>query len=450
METRANYLLVGLFVIALFLGSVVFVGWLTDLRVDQRFDRYDIAFTGSVAGLRDGATVSYRGINVGTVEEITIDPENLERILVTVQVDADTPVRSNTTATLAIQGLAGGAYILLSGGTEEAPPLEPPPGRERAVIVAQSSGLQELLESAPSVLSEANIVLQRANDLLKEENREQVAIALETLTRLLRNLDSATSEIPGLVDRTGQTIDKIGQSADSMTALAGSFEATAVELPGIVRQSNETLEKVGRTADGVSELTTSLNESANKLPGVIDRTDETLEKAGATADSVTSLAGNLDETAKMLPGLAEQSGETLERFGQTAESITALADGLATDSRRLAEQADATLGALRSTAETLNETVDQADDDVAATLTAIRNSAENFEKLAVSLEGFVAENREPLAEFSNQGLFEITTFFNQARELVNNVNRLLLQVERDPGSFIFGSGSQGYEPPEQQ
>ena len=94
--------------------------------------------------------------------------------------------------------------------------------------------------------------------------------------------------------------------------------------------------------------------------------------------------------------------------------------------------------------------MDQADDDVAATLTAIRNSAENFEKLAVSLEGFVAENREPLAEFSNQGLFEITTFFNQARELVNNVNRLLLQVERDPGSFIFGSGSQGYEPPEQQ
>ena len=449
METRANYLLVGLFVIGLFAGGLVFVGWLTDLRVDQRFDQYDIAFTGSVAGLREGATVSYRGINVGTVERIRIDPDNLERILVTAQVDAETPVRSNTTATLAIQGLAGGAYILLSGGTEGAPPLEPAPGEPRAVIVAQSSGLQELLESAPSVLSEANIVLQRANDLLNDENREQVAIALETLTTMLRNLDSATGEIPALVDRTGQALDKIGASAESVTNLAGAFQETADEIPLVVRQSNETLEKVGRTADGVSELTASLNQSADKLPGVLDRTNETLATAGEAAGSVGTLAESLDETAQMLPGLAAKSGETLERFGQTADSVTALADGLAEDSRRLAEQADATLGSLRATAESLNATVGNANQDVEATLTSIRRSAENFEALAASLNGFVEENREPLAEFSNQGLFEITTFFNQARELVNNVNRLLLQVERDPGSFIFGTGDQGYEPPEQ-
>jgi ABC-type transporter Mla subunit MlaD len=143
---------------------------------------------------------------------------------------------------------------------------------------------------------------------------------------------------------------------------------------------------------------------------------------------------------------ARRSGETLDKFGGTAESITQLADALGEDSKRLAEQADATLASLRSTAATLNTTVANADDDVEATLTAIRDSAENFQRLAANLEGFVSENREPLAEFSNQGLFEVTTFFNQARELVNNINRLLLQVERDPTSFFLGNGQQGYEP----
>jgi phospholipid/cholesterol/gamma-HCH transport system substrate-binding protein len=439
METRANYLLVGLFVIGLFVGSVGFVIWLTDLQVDRRFEEYDIGFSGSVAGLREGASVSYRGINVGTVESIAIDPNNLERILVTVQVRADTPIRTDTTATLAIQGLAGGAYILLSGGTQDAPALEPQEGQKRAVIVAQASGLQELLESAPSVLTEANIVLKRASDLLNDSNRAEVATALATLTGLLANLDSAAKDLPDLTSRAGQALDDVGQ-------IAQDLRPAAAELPEMLRRSGDTVDKVGRTAESVTSLADNLNTTASALPEVVAQSSDTIGKIGNTAESVTQLSGNLNETAELLPDLARRSGKTLDKFGGTAESITQLADALGEDSKRLAEQADATLASLRSTAATLNTTVANADDDVEATLTAIRDSAENFQRLAANLEGFVSENREPLAEFSNQGLFEVTTFFNQARELVNNINRLLLQVERDPTSFFLGNGQQGYEP----
>ena len=171
METRANYLLVGLFVISLFVGGIGFVVWLAKVNVDASITSYEIHFEDSVSGLREGASVSYRGINVGEVKTIRIDPENLERIVVTIEVRADTPIRSDTVATLAIQGLAGGSYVLLSGGSQSAAPLVPQPGQRMAVIASKASGLQELLDSAPSVLSEANLVLKRANDLLRPENK---------------------------------------------------------------------------------------------------------------------------------------------------------------------------------------------------------------------------------------------------------------------------------------
>ena len=100
METRASYLLVGSFVLLLVIGLAGFVVWLGKVQLDQAFTRYDIFFTGNVSGLRVGSTVSYRGVPVGEVIDVGVDPDNLERVLTTIEVPADTPIRSDTIASL--------------------------------------------------------------------------------------------------------------------------------------------------------------------------------------------------------------------------------------------------------------------------------------------------------------------------------------------------------------
>ncbi|MET4805751.1 MlaD family protein [Limibacillus sp. MBR-115] len=347
METRANYLLVGLFVISLFVGGIGFVVWLAKVNVDASITSYEIHFEDSVSGLREGASVSYRGINVGEVKAIRIDPENLERIVVTIEVRADTPIRSDTVATLAIQGLAGGSYVLLSGGSQSAAPLVPQPGQRMAVIASKASGLQELLDSAPSVLSEANLVLKRANDLLRPENRKEFEQALINLSQLLATLKEGATGLPELMDT-----------------------------------SRVTIEEIGRTAKTV----------------------------GTTTQSFQELIAGFESESKQL---ASQAGATLKAFEDTARSVEGSADNLGGDLR--------------------------------GSLQAIRASAERFEVLGGTMNKILEENRGQLAEFTSSGLFEVVAFFSEARDLVTNVNRLLGQIERDPGNFIFGNRSEGYD-----
>ncbi|MFQ5466669.1 MAG: MlaD family protein [Kiloniellaceae bacterium] len=123
METRANYLMVGSFVLVLAAGLVVFVLWLAKVQFDVKFDRYDILYDGSVTGLKVGSPVRYRGVRVGEVIEISLDPARPEQVQVTIEVESETPVRSDTVATLEIEGLTGGLYVLLSDTTLAAPPL---------------------------------------------------------------------------------------------------------------------------------------------------------------------------------------------------------------------------------------------------------------------------------------------------------------------------------------
>jgi phospholipid/cholesterol/gamma-HCH transport system substrate-binding protein len=88
METRASYVVVGAVVLALLAGLVAFSLWLVEAGVDRNLARYEIAFAGSVSGLPDGGQVLYRGIPVGRVADIRIDPANVENVLVTVEIDA--------------------------------------------------------------------------------------------------------------------------------------------------------------------------------------------------------------------------------------------------------------------------------------------------------------------------------------------------------------------------
>ena len=95
METRANYLLVGGFVLLFVAGLAAFVLWFAKLQFDVEFDRYDIRYAGTVTGLNEGSPVRYSGVRVGEVIVIQLDREDPSRVLVTIEVEAATPVRED-------------------------------------------------------------------------------------------------------------------------------------------------------------------------------------------------------------------------------------------------------------------------------------------------------------------------------------------------------------------
>ena len=122
METRANYVLIGAFVLSSIALALLFVLWLS--QTQRSYDEYDVIFRERVSGLSVGAAVRFNGIQKGEVQELNIDPDDPQVVIARIRVDDDTPVKTDTKAELELVGFTGLAIIQLVGGTRDEPLLK--------------------------------------------------------------------------------------------------------------------------------------------------------------------------------------------------------------------------------------------------------------------------------------------------------------------------------------
>src|SRR5437667_6253640 len=167
METRAHYVAVGTFVLAVIFLAFVAVLCLGRNEFSQQAKRYYIYFRGSVAGLNKGSQVQYNGIPVGRVVDIRVDPGNLEQIQVTVEIDTSiVDIKSDARAYLDANILNGIATVQIRGGTRDASELVPRPGHKYAVIKAGRPELEEVKASLPELVADHKAAAHRLTDLL--------------------------------------------------------------------------------------------------------------------------------------------------------------------------------------------------------------------------------------------------------------------------------------------
>src|SRR5512147_508696 len=117
METRANYVLIGLFTLAVVVGVFGFVYWFQNIGGTGERAFYRVEFEGSVSGLRTGATVLFNGIRVGEVTGLSLDPAKPQQVTATLSIDKSVAVRKDTQIGLEFQGLTGIASVSLKGGS---------------------------------------------------------------------------------------------------------------------------------------------------------------------------------------------------------------------------------------------------------------------------------------------------------------------------------------------
>jgi phospholipid/cholesterol/gamma-HCH transport system substrate-binding protein len=265
MEIRASYVIVGAVVLALLAGLAAFSLWLVEAGVDRDVARYEIAFEGSVSGLPEGGQVLYRGIPVGRVGEIRIDPANVENVLVVAEVDRDTPIKEDTVATLEFQGLTGIAYVQLRGGTQESARLDPDAAQPPR-IPSRRSTLERVFESTPELLMQALAMVDRLSVLLSDENLAAIAATLQNVERLTA----------GLADRSGG-VDAVLTGAADMT---DEIRKTSVEVRQLATDLRQVTGRLDRQVEGVSgDLAGTLTElrgAASSLAGAAGQLQQVL------------------------------------------------------------------------------------------------------------------------------------------------------------------------------
>ena len=188
METKANYVAVGAFVLVCVVGLVVTILWLAGAQYSQEYSYYQTYFKGPVTGLGKGTVTRYNGIDVGRVTDLKFNPNDPQSVIVTMQVQPNLNIRQDSQASIESQGLTGGTYVEISGGTAKSPILTAREGQDYPIIRAKQSTLQLLEQSAPEVVAKLNIAVTRLNDVLSDKNRK-------SLTDVLANLDETTSAI---------------------------------------------------------------------------------------------------------------------------------------------------------------------------------------------------------------------------------------------------------------
>jgi phospholipid/cholesterol/gamma-HCH transport system substrate-binding protein len=265
VEIRASYVIVGAVVLALLAGLAAFSLWLVDAGVDRDVARYEVAFAGSVSGLQEGGQVLYRGIPVGRVGDIRIDPDNVETVLVTVEVERATPIKADTVATLEFQGLTGIAYVQLRGGTQASARLDPN-ARTPPRIASRRSALERVFESTPELLARTVAVVDRLSLLLTDEN-------MASLAGILRNVETVTAT---LAERSAE-VDAVLAGAAEMS---GEIQGTAAELRQLATDLRHLTRRLDQQIDGVGgalgDTFSELRGAASSPAGAAGRLEQIL------------------------------------------------------------------------------------------------------------------------------------------------------------------------------
>ena len=237
METRANFILVGSFVIALTAGIFLFLMWYAHHRDAQNYETYVIYFKESVAGLDEGGVVRYRGIQVGKVESIELDPNNPEQARVAVKIAEKTPVNSTTRATLNFQGVTGVAYVELKGSARDGDrTLVQDREMECPIIPSEPSQFETLSQTIPEVL-------ERIKKLFSDDNIRSLSSTLGNVEQFTGALGGQASGVEELIASTTEAMkgfSKLAADLDKQAAAAtGNINALTQNLNEVVKDNRE-------------------------------------------------------------------------------------------------------------------------------------------------------------------------------------------------------------------
>ena len=441
METKANYLLIGIFTLASILGAFALFLWLAKIQVDRQFAYYDVLFD-DVSGLSAAGDVRYNGLPVGQVVDLRLDPEDSSKVRIRIEVGAETPVNSETVAELQSQGVTGVSYVALSGGSTASLPLP-----EGAVIPSQRSALQSVFEGAPLLLEKAVVLLEDVNAVFSDENRDAISAILENAASATERLDAALESFETLSADLSAAAQEVAAFSSRLDSLADTADTT-------LSTATETLSSATTTFDEVTAL------AQNDLPGIVtdirtvaDTANRVIDQLGTdVSTAVTEFEGLASSGTTALEG----ANETFARANDTLDAVTRAMD--TADSTLIAAQqtvagindilntqVDGIIVDLREAVNVFSTSVTSASRDLAEVAVEVRSASTSAASFLGTLDDLVLGNSRQVSDFLRLGLAEFTRLTEEARLLVSSLDRLVDRVERDPARFLLGTTNSEFQ-----
>ncbi len=390
METRAHFIVIGLFTLLGIVGGLGFFLWLASVQIDRQYAQYGVLFE-NVSGLDQSADVLFNGVSVGRVLGIRIWERDPSKVYVTIEIDSETPVSVDTLAQLESQGVTGVAYIALSGGSPGAALLTPETDG-LPIIRSRPSSFQSLVNSAPDLLADAAAIISQLEALTGAENQEYVR-------NILRNIDNASEGLE-------QALTDFSEISDTLRAATGQVTAFVTDVEGLGAAAQSTLDAADRSFAAMTETFESADAAINALTPAIEQATNTITTIdGIITKDIAPLADDVRQTL----GNADTALLSADQAFSRADDI------MVTD-----------LGPALSEASTALSSLAQS----------VALATEDMPAIMADLRAGVAEARRAVAGIA-PGMRDFGLLGGEARALVRRLNDLARRVSQDPSGFLL-------------
>ncbi|MCV6637223.1 MlaD family protein [Candidatus Albibeggiatoa sp. nov. NOAA] len=247
MNNKANYILVGLFVMILSFVFIASVLWLTLDKDNKTYGTYQVYINESVSGLNLKAPVKYKGVQVGSVQDIRLNPARPDAVYLLLKIEQNTPIKQDTYAMLSVNGLTGVAFIELAGGSLHAPEIQLQPDQPYPEIA-----------SKPSLFQRVDTAV---NQFFSQQNSDSIA-------QSLKNIQTVTNTFA----KHEQNID---QFLHNITETSYHTAQLSKDLSAMTQQVADTLQATQNTADSLNQLLqTNQDNIQHSTASIAEITDE--------------------------------------------------------------------------------------------------------------------------------------------------------------------------------
>ena len=258
METKANFVLVGAFTLAVVAAAFGFVFWFQNLGAAAQRTPLRIVFEGAASGLRTGGNVNFNGIKIGEVTSIKLDDP--KRVVVITNVDKSAPIRKDSLVGLEFAGLTGVSSVSLKGGSVEAGGV---PVAEDGVptLTADPNAIQDIGEAVRATLQNVN--------KLVTDNQEALHASMSNLEAFSKSLANNSARIDSIMAGVDTLMGGKDGKEGELQLAAKSFRDLAENLDkrsaGLISDGRVLISDSRRTLGDISRAVNNFDRNPTRV-----------------------------------------------------------------------------------------------------------------------------------------------------------------------------------------
>ncbi len=443
METKANYVIVGIFTIAALLAAFAFVYWTS--AIGDRGETATVRFRipGSASGLGRGSAVLFNGVKVGDVKRVFIDVLNPKVAIADAEIDRLTPITKSTQADIGIAGLTGQANIELKGADLKEPNLLDQAEEQGTIaeITADPSAVTNLLQTAQDIFKRADSVLSQLEGFTQEVRGP--------LTATVQNTQKFSDALARNADGVDKFLESVSALSEELAGVSGKLDGTLKAAEGILNSVDP--ERIKTIVANIEEFTGDLKAQGSKFDGIVDGVEQAVASIDAFATDAGDTLGKVDKVLDGVdPDTVRVALSNIEKASENASRAAADVAGFTEKLRPRADDIDQIVADARELTGRLNAASVRVD-GILVKVDKLLGSGEaeglfadasetlkSFRQVADTLNSRLGAIMDGLSRFSGAGLRNVDSLVQDTRRSVNRIERAITDLERNPQRIITG------------